>query len=623
MPQINAQDSITRFNVGIASTLTRIVDLWERQGLLVQPYPDAYSKLVPTLNELKKLLTLEQACHDKNIWELYDLMAEIEAACCTLGRVSDDYLIPPSDPAFTSPYIAKPRLLKSLSVLHSEIQRRRAVAQDALQSIAAISERLDVPAKKDRLLVLERTRGDFLDVALSRIYYKWHTLALEPEQKDPTDLALAALFLSPPLKVFLALPTLVFHPSLTRFPATVGTQSQVHLEPEIPLSREKMICDIQFATQLLERPDFEQDQYLAMASLKKLSQLHGELLAEVEPLLPALTAEGLERLTKLWDRCHVAAEHREALSQPLKEVGASFDNLEVIFAEHARLQFQVTNAPEIFERIKRRKVLIDKLREFEARHASKDRFKGNSVHLLREERFRKTEYPQLVELENVLLQQILAFEALHRRPFEYEGGKFRLILSKAIERRKKGALPGPRRGSSVVLHLRLLGEACRLAPVGAPSPGKGSSQGKRIKAPPLETPNKSAPARSLLSSQDTKPARSRKSSICSDTTLVAPNSPASHPIARISNTRIPPEVPPPTQGLAPVKASPVSPKPALRMKSTSATVTPSAPRTPTTPTKPALGVKRGTADSIRPSFKEPEPNVPPIPLASHREAKKV
>lgn len=142
------------------------------------------------------------------------------------------------------------------------------------------------------------------------------------------------------------------------------------------------------------------------------------------------------KLQEMWTLCHVANETKAMFLADQDALPTYMERLETVYDEHVHLKFQFDNAPDIFTKIRRRKYIIDKLREFEANHSSKDRFKGSSLMLLKEEKFRKTEYPQLVELENSLLALVNEYEARMGQPFIYERGKFKLILSKSIERRK-------------------------------------------------------------------------------------------------------------------------------------------------------------------------------------------
>ncbi|KAJ9083209.1 hypothetical protein DSO57_1037046 [Entomophthora muscae] len=148
-----------------------------------------------------------------------------------------------------------------------------------------------------------------------------------------------------------------------------------------------------------------------------LAKIYDKLQTESESSILTLEASRTINLSKVWDVCQKASLGRLASGERVADESLG------------------SNASEILVKVELRKVLIDELREFEARTKSHWRLKGPSFQLMKEDKFRKAGYLQLKKVEDKLLEMLVKFEKTHHQPFIYEGHKLRTILTKAIERR--------------------------------------------------------------------------------------------------------------------------------------------------------------------------------------------
>merc|ERR1711871_612913 len=135
----------------------------------------------------------------------------------------------------------------------------------------------------------------------------------------------------------------------------------------------------------------------------------------------------LAELRGVWDQLDHPAAARDAFMASLEQ-GDDKRALDLIGRELVQLQFQLAHDNDILKKIKERIGFIAKWREFEVRANDPNRFKGNSMRLLQEDKFRKSAYPRLVRKEATLIAALAEFRSLHHVPFAYGGEKNYLAL---------------------------------------------------------------------------------------------------------------------------------------------------------------------------------------------------
>merc|ERR1711871_111262 len=128
----------------------------------------------------------------------------------------------------------------------------------------------------------------------------------------------------------------------------------------------------------------------------------------------------LAELKDVWDQVDNPAAARDEFIASLGE-GDDRRALDLIGRELVRLQFQIAHGADILKKIKERLSFIEKWREFELRANDPNRFKGNSMRLLQEDKFRKSAYPRLVRKEATLIAALTEFRSHHHVPFAYGG----------------------------------------------------------------------------------------------------------------------------------------------------------------------------------------------------------
>ncbi|KAI9290639.1 hypothetical protein K502DRAFT_353788 [Neoconidiobolus thromboides FSU 785] len=169
----------------------------------------------------------------------------------------------------------------------------------------------------------------------------------------------------------------------------------------------------------------------------KLGEEHSRILQLIDNNKEALHQSLLEKLNKIWVDCSVSKENIDKGMKEIEDRGVSLETLELMINDCDYQKFQLENAPDIYDKIRKRKLIIDRLREFEANlnKKSKDRFKGSSLNFAAEEKFRKENYPKLGRLEDSLIEPIKLYERKYHKHFLFEGGHFLTILQSSIQRR--------------------------------------------------------------------------------------------------------------------------------------------------------------------------------------------
>jgi hypothetical protein len=130
----------------------------------------------------------------------------------------------------------------------------------------------------------------------------------------------------------------------------------------------------------------------------------------------------LAELRGVWDQLDHPAAARDAFMASLEQ-GDDKRALDLIGRELVQLQFQLAHDNDILKKIKERIGFIAKWLEFEVRANDPNRFKGNSMRLLQEDKFRKSAYPRLVRKEATLIAALAEFRSLHHVSFAYGGEK--------------------------------------------------------------------------------------------------------------------------------------------------------------------------------------------------------
>jgi len=139
-------------------------------------------------------------------------------------------------------------------------------------------------------------------------------------------------------------------------------------------------------------------------------------------------------LNKLWDQLHVPDDQRRRFYRNIPNL-YSPEGLQALMDEVARLHAQLLASKGLIKLILKRKAFIQKMMEFEVIASDPRRLFKSSVVLNREEEFRKTAYPTLLDLEDKIRAELEAFEEKTGEPFMWEGEYYLVTLEMEIEER--------------------------------------------------------------------------------------------------------------------------------------------------------------------------------------------
>lgn len=83
-----------------------------------------------------------------------------------------------------------------------------------------------------------------------------------------------------------------------------------------------------------------------------------------------------------------------------------------------------TVGEKVFNLMRERRDLIQKMIDFEKTASDPRRLFQSSFQLLQEEKWRKACYPNLLKLEDALVRTVIAYENNSKRPFMYQGQRY-------------------------------------------------------------------------------------------------------------------------------------------------------------------------------------------------------
>jgi hypothetical protein len=145
-------------------------------------------------------------------------------------------------------------------------------------------------------------------------------------------------------------------------------------------------------------------------------------------------AEQQALLNKLWDQMHVPEDARARFYRGIPNL-YSEEGLMALQDEVTRLHNLLLSSKKIIKLILKRKNFIQKMMEFEVIASDPRRLFKNSVQLNKEEQFRRTAYPTLLQLEDAIRDSLTEFEEETGEPFMWEGEYYLVTLEMEIEER--------------------------------------------------------------------------------------------------------------------------------------------------------------------------------------------
>ena len=144
--------------------------------------------------------------------------------------------------------------------------------------------------------------------------------------------------------------------------------------------------------------------------------------------LEAAVQRQLEAVGVLWEALAVPAATSDRRRAKLLAAGTPERQLRAIMGELGRLQFQLDHGGSVLPLIAKRQKLLVTWAEFERNAQDPSRFKGSSIRLVQEAKFRQQAGPKLQKLEDELCDALRDYKDAHKLTFVY--GKTRNLLRK-------------------------------------------------------------------------------------------------------------------------------------------------------------------------------------------------
>ncbi|KAF0495845.1 microtubule associated protein-domain-containing protein [Gigaspora margarita] len=141
------------------------------------------------------------------------------------------------------------------------------------------------------------------------------------------------------------------------------------------------------------------------------------------------------QLGNLWDKCLVPQHERDGFLENVHKIDSAEEVYEYLAQEAMRLEELCVKCAKIFDLMSERRALIEKMIEFEKKASDPRRLFQSSFRLLEEEKWRKSCWPNLVKIEDNLINACITYEEAERKPFMYESIRFLDTLQEEISER--------------------------------------------------------------------------------------------------------------------------------------------------------------------------------------------
>jgi len=143
----------------------------------------------------------------------------------------------------------------------------------------------------------------------------------------------------------------------------------------------------------------------------------------------------IKQLDSLWSELCIPESERTLRGQTSDDDKYSTENLEYIDSQITLLSELLDSMKAILAKVKRREFLKEGMKTFE-KQASDDsnRFKGSSVRLLEEAKFRKIVSKEFPKLTEDLQRELAEWEQVHQKRFYYYGTPYLELMNSETER---------------------------------------------------------------------------------------------------------------------------------------------------------------------------------------------
>ncbi|CAG8620350.1 13908_t:CDS:10 [Dentiscutata erythropus] len=430
----------------------------------------AREKLQAVLTEFDKLIQEQILWKSALSAEIDDLLVEIEECCQIFGRRVDtiipkaaalnvelndttrDNLRSIRDSLREEINLTQTNVKKWLSDLKTfviELEDDYKVPSDEIfENDLSTSVVLPLKCKYDELVHDVVGRRDAFEESAIKLHYYWDALHHIPQ--DEIDEALFDLFSDKqnPKEIYDA---------LLQASENKNINSDDDQQEIVDTQREYVYYTVQLPNGLKLSPeclaalkeklvtlgkDYETRKNKMTAMQKDIKSLYKELNTPLEErieLIDSLDEEYLERYTsqlvELWNKCLVPQFERDEFFANVHKLTSAEDVYELLAHEVARLQELYAKCANIYRLMLERRALIEKMTEFEKKASDPRRLFQSSFRLLEEEKWRKSCWPNLVRIEDQLINACINYEETERKPFMHESMRYLTTLQSEISER--------------------------------------------------------------------------------------------------------------------------------------------------------------------------------------------
>jgi len=263
-----------------------------------------------------------------------------------------------------------------------------------------------------------------------------------------------------------------------------------------------------------DRPDLslKKDEIPSKPWLERAEKEYERLRALLKDQLKDKLAEQQAMLHRLWDQLHVPEDARAKFYRGIPDL-YSVEGLQIISDEVIKLHNQLLSSKKLIKLILTRKKFIQDMLEFEVIASDPRRLFKNSAQLNKEEQFRRSAYPTLLDLEDQIRVGLTDFENETGEPFMWEGKYYLVTLEAEIEERPMDpTVFGVGQGAKMKQEqqaAKLAAARAKAAPAAAaksPAPAPGAKTAARTPAPPPKQPGAKAAAPTTSSAAKRPPA---------------------------------------------------------------------------------------------------------------------
>ncbi|CAG8512835.1 20395_t:CDS:10 [Cetraspora pellucida] len=169
--------------------------------------------------------------------------------------------------------------------------------------------------------------------------------------------------------------------------------------------------------------------------IERLSLEHERLKEIMRVIIQKAIEEYTSQLVELWNKCLVPQFERDEFFANVHKLNSAEDVYELLANEVARLQELYAKCAKIYKLMLERRALIEKMTEFEKKASDPRRLFQSSFRLLEEEKWRKSCWPNLVKIEDQLINACVNYEETERKPFMHESMRYLTTLQTEISER--------------------------------------------------------------------------------------------------------------------------------------------------------------------------------------------